>query len=59
MNNSKTATYDSRKKITNPEVIKFARDFESNPFTPNAKDMMYELYQKVGIDIDYDDIFAD
>ncbi len=48
MNNSKTAIYDSKKRITNPEVIKFARDFECNPFTPNAKDMMYAFYQRMG-----------
>lgn len=57
--NSETADYGCRKRITDPEVIKFARDFENNPFTPTGRDIMYAFYQKMGMDVDYDEIFAD
>ena len=59
MNNEKTAVYQCRERITNPEVLKFARDFENCPYTPSAKDMMYAFYQSIGVDIEYDEIFAD
>lgn len=58
-NNSKTAEYNCRKRITNPETIGLLREFEINPYTPNAKDLMYAFYQKIGIDVEYDEIFAD
>ena len=58
-NNSKIATYACRKRITDPAVIKFAREFENNPFTPTGKDIMYAFYKSVGMDVDYDEIFAD
>ena len=57
--NSKTATYNCRRRITDPEVIKFARDFENNPFTPTGRDIMYAFYKSVGMDVSYDEIFAD
>ena len=57
--NSKTATYWSRMRITNPEVIKFARELENNPYVPSAKDLMYAFYQSIGMDVDYDRIFED
>lgn len=57
--NSKTATYGGRKRITDPEVIKFAREFEKNPFTPTGRDIMYNFYKRVGMDVEYDEIFAD
>lgn len=57
--NSKTATYGGRKRITDPEVIKFAREFENNPFTPTGKDIMYNFYKRMGMDVEYDEIFAD
>lgn len=58
-NNSKTIEYDCRKRITNPEVIRFAREFENNPFTPTGKDIMYNFFKSIGMDIDYDEIFSD
>lgn len=32
----KSTTYGGCKRITNPEVIKFAKEFENNPFTPTV-----------------------
>lgn len=58
-NNMMTAEYNCRKRITNPEVIEFAREFENNPNTPHAKDLMYAFYRSIGMDVDYDEIFAD
>lgn len=58
-NSSKTAEYNCRKRITNPETIEFARAFENNPYTPSAKDLMYAFYKSIGMDVDYDEIFAD
>ena len=58
-NNSKTAEYNCRKRITSPETIEFARAFENNPYTPSAKDLMYAFYKSIGMDVDYDEIFAD
>ena len=57
--NLKTAEYNCRKRITSPETIELLREFENNPYTPNTKDLMYAFYQKMGIDVDYDEIFAD
>ena len=37
MNNSKTAIYRCRKRITDPEVIRIARELENDPNTPSAK----------------------
>lgn len=57
--NSKKVTYCGRKRITDPEVIKFAREFENNPFTPTGRDIMYNFYKRMGMDVEYDEIFAD
>jgi hypothetical protein len=56
---SRTAAYGGRKRITDPEVIKFAREFEKNPFTPTGRDIMYNFYKRVGMDVEYDEIFTD
>ena len=58
MINSKTAQYNCRKRITNPETLELLREFERNPYTPTGKELMYNLYQSIGMDVDYDEIFA-
>lgn len=58
MSNSKNAEYNCRKRITNPETIRFAREFENNPYTPSARDLMYAFYKSIGMDVEYDEIFA-
>jgi hypothetical protein len=59
MKTSKKAQYNCRKRITNPETLEFLREFESNPYTPTGKELMYRFYQSIGMDVDYDEIFAD
>lgn len=59
MDNSKTATFKCRKRITDPEAIRIARELENDPNTPSAKELMYAFYQAIGMDVDYDSIFAD
>lgn len=51
--------YSGRKRITNPEVIKFVGEFEKNPFTPTGKDIMNNFYECVGMDVMYGEIFTD
>jgi hypothetical protein len=55
---SKTAIYSGRKGITDPEVIKFAKEFEKNPSTPTGRDIMYNFYKHIGMDVEYDEIFS-
>ena len=57
--NSKTATYKCRKRITDPEAIRIARELENDPNTLTAKELMYALYQTLGMDVEYDEIFAE
>lgn len=57
--NSKTIEYSCRKHITDPEAIRLLREFENSPYTPTAKEMMYNFYKKVGMDVEWDEIFAD
>jgi hypothetical protein len=59
MNNPKTAVYRCRKRITGPEVIRIARELENGPNTPSAKELMYGFYKAIGMDVEYDEIFAD
>ena len=57
--NSKTVTYNCRKRITDPEAIRIARELENDPNSLTAKELMYALYQTLGMDVDYDEIFAE
>ncbi|MBQ2652585.1 MAG: hypothetical protein IJF83_03440 [Methanobrevibacter sp.] len=57
--NLKTAEYVSFKRISGPDAIRLAREFEKCPFTPTAKEILYNYYQSIGMEIDYDEIFAD
>jgi hypothetical protein len=55
----KTAKYNCRKRITDPEPIRIARELENDPNTLTAKELMYALYKSLGMDVDYDEIFAE
>ncbi|WP_407393356.1 hypothetical protein [Methanobrevibacter sp.] len=57
--NSKTAVYNCRKRITDPEAIRIARELENDPNTLTAKELMYALYKTLGMDVEYDGIFAE
>ena len=57
--NSKTVTYNCRKRIADPEAIRIARDLENDPNTLSAKELMYALYQTIGMDVEYDEIFVE
>lgn len=57
--NLKTAEYNCRKWITDPEEIRLAREREANPNVLSGKDKLYALYQMLGMEVDYDDIFAE
>ena len=48
-----------RRKITDPEAIRLAREYEWNPATLSAKDTVYAFYKMMGYDVEYDEIFAD
>lgn len=58
-NNRNTAEYTSFNKITDPETLKILKRFANDPLMPSGKDLMYDLYQRMGIDVDYDEIFAE
>ena len=58
-NNLKTAEFECLKRISGPDAIRLAREFEKCPFTPTAKEILYNYYQSIGVDVDYDEIFAD
>lgn len=58
-NNLKTAEYECLKRISSKDAIRLAREFEKCPFTPTAKEILYNYYQSIGTDIDFDEIFKD
>ena len=58
-NNSKTIEFRCRKRITDPEAIRLAREREADPNVLSGKDLMYSMYRSLGMDVDYDEIFAD
>lgn len=55
----KTVEFSCLKRLSGSDAIKLARDFEKCPFTPTAKEILYNYYQSIGAEISYDDIFAD
>lgn len=59
MNKVKTASYVSRKRVTDPEEIRIAREMENDPASLSAKELAYCFYKSIGMDVDYDSIFAD
>lgn len=57
--NLKTAEYACLKRISGPDAIRLTMEFEKCPFTPTAKEILYSYYQSIGVEIDYNDIFAE
>lgn len=57
--NINTAEYTAAERITDPDTLKLLRDFLVNPFMPSGKDLAYALFQSEGMDVDYDEIFAE
>ena len=53
------AQYNCRKWITDPEEIRLAREREQDPNILSGKDRIYAFYKMMGMEIDYDEIFAD
>lgn len=45
-----------RKYLTDEEW-EMIRKWEMDPNMPSGKEMMYNFYQFIGMDVDYDDIF--
>lgn len=56
---SKIAEYNCRKRITDPEEIRLARERERDPNILSGKDRIYALYKMMEMEIEYDEIFAD
>ena len=56
---TKVAVYGGRRKNITPEAIKVARERERDPNILSGKDRVYALYQILGMEIDYDDIFPE
>lgn len=58
--NTQVSEYGCLKKdIINAETIRLARERERDPNILSGKDRVYVLYQMVGMEIDYDDIFPE
>lgn len=57
--NINSAMYNCRKKITDPAELKKIDERINNPYILTGKDLAYAFFQVMGIDIDYDEIFAD
>ena len=54
-----TAEYTALPRITDPEIIRIARERERNPTLLSGKDRVYALYQMMGMEITYDEIFPE
>lgn len=57
--NDSVAQYDCLKRIYDPEEFRKADERNANPNILTGKDAVYVLYQLMGIEIEYDKIFAD
>lgn len=57
--NLKTIEFGHFKRVTDPEEIRLARERELDPNVLSGKDRIYAIYKTMGMEIDYDDIFAD
>lgn len=55
-NDLKTAEFSCLKRLSGPDAIRLAREFEKCPFTPTAKEILYNYYQSIGAEISYEDI---
>lgn len=53
------AEYNCLKRINDPEEFKKAEERIQNPNVITGKDAVYLVYRLMGMEIDYDEIFAD
>lgn len=53
------ADYNCVKKIWDPEEFRKADERNADPNMLTGKDAVYALYQLMGMEIEYDEIFAD
>ncbi|MBR6024095.1 MAG: hypothetical protein IK044_03915 [Methanobrevibacter sp.] len=53
-----TAEYTAL-RIVDPEIIRLARERERDPTLLSGKDRIYALYQMMGMEINYDEIFPE
>ena len=53
------AKYDCLKRITDPKEFQKADERNANPNILTGKDAVFALYKLMGMEIDYDEIFAD
>lgn len=51
------AQYNCLKRIYDPEEFRKADERNANPNILTGKDAIYALYQLMGMEIEYDDIF--
>lgn len=54
-----SADYNCLKKIYDPEEIRKARERIDNPNMLTGKDAVYAIFQLMGMEINYDEIFSD
>ena len=59
MDNISTAEYNCVKKIWDPEEFRKADERNADPNILSGKDAVYAFYKLMGMEIDYDEIFAD
>ena len=57
--NDNVAQYNCLKKIDDPKILEKIDERNANPNILTGKDAVYALYQLMGIEIEYDEIFAD
>ena len=56
--NIQIAEYGGRRIITDPEFYRIAAEMERDPNVLSGRDGVYALYKMMGMDIEYDEIFA-
>ncbi|MBQ6098319.1 MAG: hypothetical protein IJL02_00465 [Methanobrevibacter sp.] len=57
--NNMQAEYNCLKKIYDPEVFRKSDERNANPNILSGKDAVFALYQLMGMEIDYDEIFPE
>ncbi len=58
-NDIQTAEYTAFKRTIDPEIIRLARERERDPTLLSGKDRIHTLYEMMGMEIDYDEIFPE
>lgn len=56
---TKIAEYDCKKRITDPEVFKKAKERMNDNNIITGKEGVYHLFNMMGIPIKWDDIFSE